>query len=149
MTMSNMPGTVRQNVVAPAPSKKTGLLRMTIGSDHLVTIRPKDAPPQTVSIRVRDRRLHPRARVHFICLNPVCRAVAWKTEAELISAHPDPLTMAKQNEIHVYGMWSDDLADPAQAAEYEKAVEAAKADKKPAPAVPAGPVLGLLTVGAE
>lgn len=115
MTMS-MPGQVRPHQVLPAASRRLGLLRMVIGSGHMITLRPKDGPPRTQQVIVRDRRLYPKAKGLFVCLSSACRGRQWETEAAMVSDHPDAHTMERQGEIHVYGLWSEELlvkGDPA------------------------------------
>lgn len=95
--------------IAPSPATsqsftsqkhRYGLMKARIGSSHM--IRGKDGVMRQVMVR--DRERHARESVVWFCLS--CR-VDFKTEAELVEAHPEPHIMERQQEKHVYAMWSD------------------------------------------
>ena len=112
MSMS-MPGAVAPRHTAPvnAISKRTGLIRMLSGSDHIITIEQKDAAPMGISCKARVRLDHAKAKAKHICLHAGCMGKAWDTFALMAAAHPTPDVMAKHGAIHVYGLWSEDPVD--------------------------------------
>lgn len=143
MNISNMPAAVQSRpvVVAPAAKKRTGLIPMAAESQHNITVSI-DGAEQTVVCTARHREDVPRAKARIICLHERCRGKDWPTVEAMTDAHPQPRDMAKRDEIHVYGMWSDDpqAEGPAKAAaqaikDTEEQIAAAKAAIKAAKGV--------------
>lgn len=143
-TITTMPAAhepQRKTVVAPAAKKRTGLIPMAVASQHNIPIYV-GGERTIVACIARDREEVPRVKVRFICLHERCEGKDWPTLDAMRDAHPQPSQMAKREEIHVYGMWSDDpqaegpqKAAEAAAKEAEEAVTAAKAAVKAAKGV--------------
>jgi hypothetical protein len=100
-------------------AKRTGLLRMAVGSSHLIALPA--GPLYCQALDYRD--LIDSVEYVYFCQHPECQGRTWKTHEEMRKAHPESAIMAKTGQAHVYGLWSADVADP-------KALEGAKAELK-------------------
>lgn len=141
MTMS-VPGRVPAMQQQQQTLKRYGVMRMAVDSDHIITIRPAEGAPRRMQVRVRDRRLHPKAKSVVICLSPACLGRTWPNEEAMLRDHPDQVTMERQQEIHVYGWWSDDPAGSKQ-----HGCAACKSSKEGPCEAHHGGALGLLSSG--
>jgi len=110
--MMGIPGAVRPTIQGPAVTKRTGMLRMLAGSDHMLTLRPKDGPAVRAQVKARDRREVLNAKVVFVCLHHACEGKSWPDERAMRMDHPAPHEMDRVQQAHVYGLWSNDLVDP-------------------------------------
>lgn len=95
---------------APAPvvatqSKRFGLVKMRIGSNHM--IRGKEG--RRAQFEVRERARFKGASIVHICLNPLCAGKTFKNLDDVIAQHPEHEVMEKNEEAHVIGMWSEAL----------------------------------------
>ncbi len=111
-TMTGMPAPAGTRASAPTvqqQAKRTGLLRMAVGSSHLIAL--PGGPLYCQALDYRDL-VDSVAHVYF-CQHPGCQGKTWKTHEEMRKAHPETAIMAKLGEAHVYGLWSADVADPA------------------------------------
>lgn len=85
--------------------KRTGLIKVRIGTQHLIKERRKGQKGE--SIEVRDVGQHPDAKVVVRCLT--CKK-DFKSEKDLVSGHPSAADMKEDGETHVWGFWSEDKA---------------------------------------
>lgn len=118
--ITNAPARVDDNrptTVGPAPKRRTGLVPMRAGSQHNITIGGG-----TVIATARAHEDVRKAKVRYICLHDKCAGKSWANADEMIEAHPQRAEMAKRDEVHVYGMWSDDAQaeGPRKLAETER-----------------------------
>jgi len=113
-----------------APKKRrAGLMKAVIGANFM--IRCSDG--RNRQFQVRDYRLHANAAVQAICL--FCKR-KWETAEAMLQEHPEHMVMEKQDEPHVYALWSD---DPIEKQEVSQDPKAPKAKVDP------GKVIGLLS----
>jgi len=82
---------------------KTGLLKMKVGSNHVIKEKKRGQPGESVTVR--DRGQYPEAKMVVRCLK--CRK-DYKTEKEMVADHPTAAEMKEANEAHVWGFWSDE-----------------------------------------
>lgn len=98
----------RRAAVAPTAAKRrTGLLPMEPGSQHKITITI-DGVPTTAIVTARAHEDVRRAKTRHICLNDRCVDKSWDSLDAMTASHPQRVAMAKNDEVHVYGLWSDD-----------------------------------------
>lgn len=102
---------MRQVKVGEAQRKKYGLLRMLAGSQHVIQIGERKGVCQA-----HDPRNVLGVKPKYICLNQDCRGKSWDSYVDMARAHPEPHKMVQAQEVHVFGMWSDEPADPQAAA---------------------------------
>jgi hypothetical protein len=121
--MTGTPGAVRPNQAIPTPTRRTGLIRMALGSQHEFKIG--DTSPHC---EARDFRTCPDAKHFYFCLHAHCVGKQWATHEEMRKAHPDTQQMAKAQEAHVYGLWSEDVADPKRLERAKAALKKAEKD---------------------
>ncbi len=107
-SFTRMPGAVRPTAAAPAVLRKVGLVRMLPGSDHMIMIRPPGAEPIRIPCRARDRMSVPRAPAVYFCMHQNCQGKEWPTFVAMAKDHPEPHKMALQQDVHLYGMWSNE-----------------------------------------
>lgn len=115
MTMSapggafqSIPGQVRPTVAGPAVSRRTGLLRIAAGSDHMITICPPDGAAIRMQVKARPRSEVPSAKAVHVCFHARCAGKSWPTWAAMAKDHPEPSKMAQSQETHLVGLWSED-----------------------------------------
>lgn len=127
MNITNMPAPVPTGrpAVAPSVKRRVGLIPMGVGTQHNVPIII-DGETRDVACQARPHEDHPRAKVRLFCLHPNCRGKSWGSRDEMVAAHPQASAMAKREEIHVYGMWSDDPQDPRNRQAAEEALRVAE-----------------------
>jgi hypothetical protein len=123
--------------VAPSAKRRTGLIPMQPGSQHNLPM----GEGKIAVVVARDRESVPHGtKATHICLHTRCAGKRWATFAEMQGAHPQASQMARADEVHVYGLWSDDPQDErarliAEAAakeaskEHDESVAALKAAK--------------------
>jgi hypothetical protein len=125
--ITNLPAAVPSHApanAAPAnPKRKTGLVPMEPGSSHALTITV-GGERRVIHVPARAHMDHRNARVRYICLHERCADKTWDDVDAMVAAHPQRAEMAKRDEVHVYGLWSDDP----QAEGPRKMAEAALAD---------------------
>lgn len=146
------------------PLKAVGLVPMQIDSRHNIPVnRGGKVKPESVTCK--DRRNYRNFSVRIFCLHPGCVGRSWATVEEMAKAHPDHALMQREQQVHLFGAWSDDPCNPpepscgecaaATIAASEKATAAARDKDKKAGEVKvampcvkhAGGVVGLLTPG--
>lgn len=115
--------------------RKTGLIRIVPGSKHQVVVKPSSgAPTMSIYTTARDAEsilsqdalndaAHPPV---VVCLHPVCAGKAWSTERAMQLDHGSAADMAKMQQAHPWGLWSQRPADPAALAEAQKGLAEAK-----------------------
>lgn len=91
--------------VKPTKDKRYGLMKVRIGTNHVV--RCADGIKR--QFEVKDLSRHPKIKTIAVCFH--C-AKEWKNEAELVAAHPDEEIMQRQQEQHLYGLWNDEPTAP-------------------------------------
>lgn len=117
---SPAPISTQQKIVQQ--KRKTGLLRMIVGSTHMLPI--EGGAQQCTAMSHLD--VPASAKTFFFCQHEACKGREWPSFEAMRAAHPSSETMAKNDQVHVYGMWSGDIADPKALAEAKAAHEKAK-----------------------
>lgn len=115
------PVEARKAIVAPAEKKRTGLIPMAPGSDHRMPFGDRE-----ITVRARSSDDVVGFKRHFVCLHERCRGKQWTTLAEMYGAHPSGADMAKREESHVFGQWSDDVLDATKIDALKKAADRAQ-----------------------
>jgi hypothetical protein len=110
----SMPGAYRPSVAAPAPTRKSGLVRMIADSSHQLMIRVNGADQPAVAFykSARVKSDAGKCKTVHVCLHPRCEGKSWPNFSAMSAQHPERAAMAKTGETHVYGLWSEDLVDP-------------------------------------
>jgi hypothetical protein len=126
---AGMPGPVVTSSTATIKQaqKRTGLMRMTIGSQHMIQM---PGWPRAMGVVARDWHDCSGAKVEYLCLNERCAGKRWPTHEAMRVSHGESAEMAKRGEAHVYGMWSDDTLDAEGLAEARAAAKKAAEELK-------------------
>lgn len=116
-------------VVTTEKKKRFGLMRVRVESNHILKMGDGKTTKR-MQVTARDRSRFPEAKTVCVCV--YCRdhrAENWKfkSERELVAAHPTRAVMVKSEEAHVYFWWSDD-PDPGKLSELEAETEAKLAE---------------------
>ena len=105
--MAGTPSALRAQQTVRAPEKKLGLVPMAPGSPHLIQTAHGEFYEQA-----RPYDDYRDAKAVYFCQHERCRGKTWKTHEAMREDHPQPTEMQKRIEVHVYGLWSDDVAEP-------------------------------------
>lgn len=152
------PARVAQIANTPSgPKRRTGLIPMQAGSQHMVKLGPK-----AEYLTAKDRRLHAHAAGAYFCTGcprplpkvegeQVAPYRMFATRAELLAGHEAPAVLEQKNEPHLFGFWSNDPigAPVAGCKRCQAATVEARKVSADAPEVPCadhhGGALGLLS----
>lgn len=97
-------GTSDQARFTGAKQKKYGLLEVKVGSNHIVRTRDR------VKRQVRVRDLGKYRDLTCVCVCLSC-GKEYKDEYDLQSQHDDEHKMFLEEQVHVWGYWSEEPAD--------------------------------------
>lgn len=128
MTSAPAPVAATRPIVAATVTKRTGLIGMRPGSDHMVTLARGTPDERGVVVRARPSEEGAVVDAAYVCLHPTCSGKSWPGLRELHEGHPAPSQMARDEAIHVYGLWSDVPVDPKAIAPLK--ATAVKAEKR-------------------
>jgi hypothetical protein len=86
--------------------QRRGMVKIPIGSQHIV--RGESGAQQ--SYTVRDASQFRGVATKVLCLARECRGKRWDTIEACLAEHPPHDVMARQNECHPVGWWSEEPA---------------------------------------
>ena len=87
-----------------AKKVRFGTFKIRIGSNHVIK-GPDGIKRQFTTL---DISRHPEVKTIAVCLK--C-GEKYETEEALLAAHPENRVLAKNEESHPYGWWSDDVKE--------------------------------------
>jgi hypothetical protein len=94
---------------------------MQTGSSHLVK-----TPAGEQMLAARNHLDHMSAKSHYFCQHDRCEGKRWASYEEMRANHDTSEKMTKNGEVHVYGLWSDEILNSAAMKAAEAKLDEAK-----------------------